>query len=252
MMNLRLAGACCALLMVPLALAGVSGKAAESKAPGVDGDVLAALEKMGAELRSHGNIVLKADTTTEDVLGNGQKLQYAGTLDVQARRPDRFRIAAVSDLKDREFYYDGKAVTVYSPRLHSYASFDAPPTIAETIKRAHDNYGVEFPLSDLFTWGTSEAHPERLTSAFLVRPEHIDGKVCNHYALRQDNVDWQVWIAQDGPALACKLVITKTTDPSLPQYSAVLHWSFPATISEDTFAFAVPKDAQKIMMAKAN
>ena len=228
MINPRTVGICCCLALAPLGALSVPATGAEpqARASEVDADAIAALQKMGAELRSHTNFAVRADVTSEDVLASGQKLQYAGTLDVQARRPDRFKISAVSDLRERHFYYDGDQVTVYSPRLEYYASFAAPPTIAETVRTARDNYDVELPLADLFTWGVDKSQEARVTSAFFVRPEHINGQLCNHYALRQDKVDWQIWIAQDGPALPCKIVITKISDPSQPQYTAVMHWSF--------------------------
>lgn len=253
MINLRIVGICCGVLLLPLGAAGIPANSAEAptKASGVDADAIAALEKMGAELRSHNNVAVKADVTHEDVLGSGQKLQYQGTLDVQARRPDRFKISSVSDVKERHIYYDGKSVTIHAPRQNYYASFDAPPTIAETLKKARAEYDVELPLADLFTWGVDKSREARLTSAFLVRPEHIEGKLCNHYALRQQGVDWQIWIAQEGAALPCKIVITKTGDASQPQYAAVLRWSFPASMSENVFAFAPPTGAKKIMIAKA-
>jgi hypothetical protein len=239
------------LLLLPLAFFGVAsqGADAQSAQSGVDANALAALDKMGAELRSHDLFVLKADVTTEDVLESGQKLQYEGKLEVQARKPDRFKFSAKSDLRERDIYYDGKAVTIHSPRLGYYASFDAPPTIAATVQKARADYDVELPLADLFTWGTDKSNA-KLTSAFLVRPETIAGRKCNHYALRQDKVDWQIWIAESGPALPCKVVITKTSDPSQPQYSAVLNWSFPNSLGDETFAFAPPKDAKKIVVAK--
>jgi hypothetical protein len=86
-------------------------------------------------------------------------------------------------------------------------------------------------------------------SGFFVRDEHVGGQVCNHYAFRNEHVDWQIWIAKDGPALPCKLVITSRDDPAMPQYSAVLHWSFPGSIADSVFAFAPPPSAKKIMIA---
>ena len=120
--------ACASAIVLALTVGGPHLAAAASdtatSASQIDPDAMAALDKMGAELRSHNNFDMKADITHEDVLGSGQKLQYAGTVEVEARRPDRFKMSVVSDLRDREIYYDGKAVTVFSPRLGYYASFD--------------------------------------------------------------------------------------------------------------------------------
>lgn len=249
MTNPQITWACCAaLLMLPTA-SGIAATEQNTAASDVDADAMAALDKMGAELRSHQNFDVKSDVSTEDVLDDGQKLQYVGTVEVQARRPNGFRISAVSDLKDRQIYYDGKSVTVFAPKLGYYATFPAQDTIAKTLDAANKKYGIELPLADLFSWGTDKSLAARVKSAFFVRPEHIDGQVCNHYAFRQERVDWQVWIAESGPALPCKIVITNTTDPAMPQYAAVLHWSFPASIPDNAFAFVPPTDARKIVIA---
>jgi hypothetical protein len=215
-----------------------------------DPDAMAALNKMGAELRTHQNFDMKSDVTMEDVLEGGQKLQYAGTIEVLARRPNAFKISMVSDMKNRQLYYDGKTITQYSPKLGYYASIPAPDTIGETVKILKDEYSVELPLADLFAWGVDKSLEARVLSGFKVGAEHVGDRKCTHYAYRQKNVDWQVWIADDGPALPCKLVITSTTDPAMPQYVSVLHWSFPASIPDGTFAFTPPPSSKKIVIAK--
>lgn len=223
--------------------------ASESK---VDPEAMAALDKMGAELRSHQIFALKSDVTNEDVLDDGQKLQYTGTVEIQARRPDRFKIEAVSDERHRVFFYNGKTVTVFSPRQGYYASFDAPPTIRETLQQASQKFDINLPLSDMFTWGTDPSMPARIKSAFLVGPEKINGQACNHYAFRGPRADFQIWIQQNGPALPCKLVITNREDPAMPQYTSVMHWSFPDSISDSVFAFEAPANAKRIKLAGLN
>ena len=215
----------------------------------IDPDALAALDKMGAELRTHQNFHVKSEVVNEDVLGSGQKLQYAGTVETIARRPNGLRISMVSDTRERQIYYDGKNVTIFSPRLGFYASFPAPNTIGATLAVAKDKYGVEMPLADLYAWGTDPSLNKRIKSGFFVRADQIGGQMCNHYAFRQERVDWQIWIAKDGPPLPCKLVITNTTDPAQPQYTALIHWSFPDSIPDSTFAFVPPETAKKIAIA---
>jgi hypothetical protein len=222
---------------------------APTVSPNVDQDALAALERMGAALRARNIFVMTADVTDEDVLASGEKLQFAGTIEVSARRPDRFKLSIMSDIKDRQIYYDGKQVTVYAPKLGVYGQFTAPATIAQTLRAARERYDIELPLADLFTWGTDNSAAAKLTSGFLVRPERIGGRACDHYAFRQESVDWQIWIAAEGEALPCKLLITSTEDASRPQYTAVMRWTFPNAIAEDVFAFKPPTaGANKIVI----
>ncbi len=217
----------------------------------VDPAAVAALDKMAAALRAHQTFELTADTTNEDVLGSGEKLQYEGKVHIIARRPDRFRVTVVSDTRNREYIYDGRTVTIFSPRQGMYATVAAPPTIRETIQKVRDERGVELPLADLFAWGTDRVSAQKLTSGFLVRPETIEGRSCNHYAFRQPGADWQVWIANDESALPCKIVITNRDDASMPQYTAVLHWDFPTSVAESDFIFDPPSGARQIAIADA-
>ena len=72
---------------------------------------------------------------------------------------------------------------------------------------------------------------------------------CDHYAFRQADVDWQVWIERGKRALPCKIVITTTQDPAQPQYSAVLKWNVAPKFNKATFTFVPPKDAKQIQVA---
>lgn len=248
-MKLRQSFVCCSVAL--LLAAGQAIAAPAPAKPAVDPAAVAALDKMAAALRAHEVFDLAADTTNEDVLGSGEKLQYEGKVRIVARRPDRFRVSVASDTRSRDYVYDGKTVTIFSPKHGMYTTFDAPPTIRETIEMARDKHGVELPLADLFAWGTDRASAKKLTSGFLVRPETIGGRACNHYAFRQPGADWQIWIANDESALPCKLVITNSEDASMPQYTAVLRWSFPKTVADADFIFTPPSGAKKIAMAEA-
>jgi len=234
--------------------AGISCIAAAQSvpAPTVEPDALAGLNRMSAALKAMPDLAFDADVTNEDVLSTGQKLQYAGTLSVDVHRPDGLKLIASSDEKLREFYYDGKSLTIYSPRLKLYATVPAPDTIGKTLAVAKGQYDIELPLADLFTWGADPALQARIVSGYVIRPETINGQSCMHYAFRQKNVDWQIWIEEAAAALPCKLVITDTSDASLPQYSAVLKWHKAAAISAATFHFTPPSDAHEITIADAS
>jgi hypothetical protein len=221
----------------------------EAAIPGRDADAVAALEKMGASLRALQSFGVHADFTQEQVLTSGQKLQFAGTVDVKARRPNAIRVDINSDRQARTLYYDGKTATLFSPHVGYYATFAAPPTIGELLKIASDKYAIDTPLADLFVWGSDAGAAAKLQSAFKVGTATINGKVCDQYAMRQANTDWQVWIEQGGQALPCKLVITTTDDPSMPQYAAVYRWTPQQALAESTFTFTPPANSRKIAIA---
>jgi len=242
---------CCpvgALAQTPTAAPSAAGTVADDP---IDPVAMKAMDEMSAALLRLDTIRIDADATTEVVLVTGQKLQFGGTVQIRARRPDAFKIVASSDGQSRELYYDGKRFTIYAPRIGFYASFDAPPSIGLTIDKARRDYGVELPLADLFTWGLDQTFRARVRQAMVVRPETVEGRSCTHYAFRQEAVDWQIWI-EAGSNLPCKLVITDTTDPAMPQYVSTLRWTTQTPLSASELAFPPPADAQRITMADVN
>jgi hypothetical protein len=233
------------LIVLSLMLAAPAS-AQDQQAPQNDPAAMAALDRMGAALRKHMEVNVRTDFTAEDVLMSGQKLQYGGTIEMVARRPDKLRISLKMGTAERDIYYDGKTVTLAAPTLGVYATTDAPPTIKEMLDQAADKIGIEIPLADLFMWGADPTLAERVTSAFPAGKETIGGQNCEHYAMRQPNVDWQVWIREGADALPCKMVITMTDDPAMPQFSALYHWSSAPPPGPEAYTYKAPEGHNQI------
>jgi hypothetical protein len=254
MLRKILAGPIAVTLAIGLgATAHAQATAAPAPAPATkpDVDALAALNKMGEALRALPAFTITADVTTEQVLESGQKLQYGGDVKIEALRPGAFKISTKSDRQEREIYYDGKSLTLFAPKLGYYASVPAAPTIVATLDLIDDKYGVDVPLADLFSMGLDPALTAKIQSGFHVGPATVNGKACEHYAFRQKEADWQVWIRSDGPALPCKMVITTTQDPAQPQYTAVMNWQASAP-PQAAYTFNPPANSHRITLADAS
>ncbi|HEX5123447.1 MAG TPA: DUF2092 domain-containing protein [Rhodanobacteraceae bacterium] len=219
--------------------------------PAVDPKVLATLKTMGEHMRELKSFSVHADTTIDEVTEDGQKLQFGGTVDYKVRRPDHLRAEINSDRQERTFYYNGKTLTQWAPRMGYYAIVDAPPTLHELGDVLKDKFGISLPLSDLFRWGMDSDDGSGLTEASFVGPAKINGADCGHFAFRQPDVDWQLWLAR-GTYLPCKLVITTLDEPSQPQYVAEFSWKTNISFDDKTFTFEQPKTAHKIEIAVAD
>lgn len=218
--------------------------------PRLDPDAIKALRDMGTYLRSLNAFQVEAVTSTEDVLSDGQKVQFGGVINMVARMPDRLRVSITSDRRDRLFLYDGKQFTVVARRSNQYATVPAPPTIRQLADAIDEKYDVEMPLEDLFRWGGPESHDQAITAAMLVGPSEIGGVTCAHYAFRQDGLDWQVWIQRGAYPLPRKLVLTTTTDEARPQYTATFTWNLAPSFDDGAFAFTPPAGASRIVLAE--
>ncbi|WP_081488995.1 DUF2092 domain-containing protein [Cupriavidus basilensis] len=180
--------------LVALATVLYAGTCCAQDASAVEPKAMDALKSMGTYLRTLQTFSLHSSTTTDQILDNGQKVQFEGSVDYRVRRPNALRADIHSDRVQRSFYFDGKTLTQYAPRMHFYGIVNAPPTIAELFGVLSEKYGVDLPLTDLFYWGTNQERVDEVKSAAYIGPAYVGGIDCDHYAFRQQDVDWQVWI----------------------------------------------------------
>jgi hypothetical protein len=244
------------LLAVAFAAGTVSAAqpTGETSAPteGIEPAAAAALDRMGAALQNLKEFNVHADITTEDVLTSGQKIQLSGSMDLITSRPNRMRAILKLGQAERLLFYDGASLTLYTPEKGYFASFAAPATIRETIDAAFSQHGIEIPLADLFSWSENPSLAGRVKSAFRVGVEPIKGQMCEHYAVRQELVDWQIWIRQGDDALPCKLVITSKLDPAMPQHSATYSWMPAVPSDSDAYTFKPAAGTTEIRFVNAN
>lgn len=240
-------------VMLAACLTSVASRSAAQEAArsstAIDTGAVNALRRMGAYLRSLQRFEVSGTTVRDAVMSDGQTVEMEGTLRYMVRAPDRFRGDINSDRKQRQIIFDGKTLTVYAPRMHYYATVPAPSTIGATLDTARTRYGIDFPIADLFLWGTPRDGVKDLTSARDVGPAHVSGNDTEQYAFRQRGVDWQIWIARGAVPLPVRLVITTTSEESQPRYAATLNWELTPVVSDAVFAFVPPRDASRITLA---
>lgn len=209
-----------------------------------------ALKSMSAYLMTATTLAVTSQGSIDVVTDDGQRIQLDGTTQYKIRRPG-FVIDYESDMKSRRFIYDGKNFTVFSPKLGFYATVPAPATNREVLDLIYQKFGIALPLVDLFKWGegASADRLQAMKSAYAVGTATIDGVETNHYAYREADVDWEVWIQQGNQPLPRKLVIVDRTDASRPTFISRLDWKVNPTFTDADFAFTPGADAKRIELA---
>jgi hypothetical protein len=200
---------------------------------------------MGAFLQTLGRFQVTTEVTGERVLADGQKLQHTATASMDVVRPNKLRVRMASPRSERELIFNGKVVTLYTPALNVYSTAEVVDTIAGMIERLQEKFGVEVPLSDLFLWGTPAAPLDKIQSAMNAGQDFVGDDLCDHYAFRQGNFDWQIWIQTGGKPLPRKIVITNRADEARPQSVSLIDWNLKPTFKDSTFAFMPPKGAKR-------
>jgi hypothetical protein len=239
------------LLAVSLAAPGTYAQTpppAPSKpaANAVDPASIQALKDMGAHLQTLKRFRVSTEVTGERVLKDGQKLQHTARADMDVAPPSKLRARMSSARGERELVYDGKVVTLYAPAQKYYSTVELAGTISELIERLEDKYGVEVPLTDLFRWGTPAAPLDKIESAMNAGQDFIGKDLCDHYAIRQGTIDWQIWITTGAKPLPRKVVITNRADEARPQSVSLISWNLKPAFEDSAFRFTPPQGAKKI------
>jgi hypothetical protein len=235
-----------ASLLAPLRAQQVS--AAESNQ--IEPEAMEALNKMGAYLRTLTVFQVRAEITSEDVLTDGEKVQFTHTANILARKPDRLLVEIDGDQKSRLYLFDGKTFTLFARRAGYYATVNAPATIGDLADVVSEKYNIEIPLVDLFRWDGTSDSTAAITSASNIGPGQVGGVSCEHYAFRQAGLDWQVWLQMGDYPLPRKLVLTTMTDEARPQQVSVLSWNLAPSFNDLTFTFDPPTGVSKITFAE--
>jgi len=241
-----------ALLALSLAAPGVyAQQAAPAATPAatanaVDPASIQALKDMGAHLQTLKRFQLTTELSGERVLADGQKLQHRAVAELDVARPNMLRARMTSARSQREIFYDGKTVTLYTPAQKYYSTFEFTDNLGGLVNKLEERYGVEMPLYDLFVFGTPAAQFDKIESAMNAGQDFIDDDLCNHYAFRQSNVDWQIWITTGSKPLPRKLVITNRSDDARPQSVSLMDWNLKPTFKDSVFKFTPPKGATAV------
>jgi hypothetical protein len=235
----------------PGAPAGTPAPAQKSAPPAAiapDADRL--LKEVGAYIGTAQQFVFHADVTFDHVLPSGQKLQFAAVEEVVLQRPGRIYVEWNGDLGARQFWYNGKTVTLYDPATPFYASSAAPPQIDAMLSQVVPKLDFAPPLADfLYSDPYKQVRPN-IQYGFDLGQNDVGGRNCRTFAFVEKDIDWQIWIENGPQPTPCKLVITYKRQPSQPQFQAVFSdWDFSPRIDPAVFTPQLPAGTQKIPFA---
>jgi hypothetical protein len=223
------------------AAAGSAAQPTDAVNPGA----IQALKEMGAFLQTLKRFEVTTDVSGERVLQDGQKLQHTAMANVYVVRPNKLRARMVSARSERVLVFNGKTATLFTPAQKAYSSVELVDTLDGLADKLQQRYGVEIPLSDLFTWGTPSAPFDKIESAMNAGQDFIGEVLTDHYAFRQGTLDWQIWIEAGSRPLPRKIVITNRSDEARPQSVSLIDWDLKPTFKDSIFTFVPPKGATK-------
>ena len=218
-----------------------------AQAAGVDPAATQILKRMTDYLVGLQQFSVHTQNTLEDVLDSGQRVDLDVSASVIVSRPNRLRAERKGGLLDQVFYYDGRELTLYNPSHKVYATVAAPDKIEGMLNFVRESLGLLVPASDLIYSDAYVLLMEDVSSAIVVGKAVIDGVSCDHLAFSRPGVDFQVWVADGGPPLPHKYVVTDTATPARLSVTTVIsNWDVAPAVSDASFSFVPPPDARAI------
>ncbi len=210
-------------------------------------DPLQVLQKMCDFLKSQQQFTYKAEVADDKVYAGGKKLQYGIDIETFVRRPDHLRVNAEGDLVDKQFYFDGKTITLYDKDDNVYGTLEVPPNIESALEKASKEFGVRVALTDLASPQLYELISKKVKHSLYVGLHKVRGVPCHHLAFDGDEVQLQLWVDAGDKPLPRKVVMNYKNLPAEPEWTAYLSdWNFAPQLNDNLFAFTPPQGAEKI------
>ena len=205
------------------------------------------LRKMCDYLKSLKEFSYKGEVTDDHTYSAGNKLQFAFGLEGYVKRPDKIRLNAKGDLQNKEFFYDGKAITIYDTVKKIYATAAMPATIDEALAKAHSDYGIKLIVAQLAKTNLFEDITAGVKDQVYVGEGTVFGVKCQHVAFDKGQAVVQLWVeASDKPVLR-KVVLTYKEVEFSPQWTMYLtEWNVSPQLAENLFAFTPPPGVEKV------
>ena len=232
---------------VAVAVLAILAAGASSARGEVNPDADEILRSMSSFLGETKAFSLATQISNEVITREGEKLQLNSSATVVLRRPSGLYLARQGRFADVELFFDGKRVVVHGKGLNAYVEREVTGSNDELLVALESELGLDLPGADLLVEDPYAVLVQGITSSSYHGTAYVQGVECHHLSFREDEVDWQLWVATGDRPLPMKYVITTKWLTGAPQYSVEMHdWNFAPSIPADRFTFSPPDGAAKL------
>ncbi|MGI1661772.1 DUF2092 domain-containing protein [Palleronia sp. KMU-117] len=185
------------------------------------------------------------DSTLEIVTTEDQKIGLATSGTVAVARPGSIHATRVGGFSSVELGFDGSTFTLIGRNSNVYAQTVLDGTVDSMIDTLREDHGVILPGADLLMANPQAVLLEGVTDVKDLGSGVIGGQECDHIALRNDELDLQVWIAQGDIPHPCRYVLSARDVPHQPQYDIqIRNWT--TDVAADDLSVEIPDGATEV------
>jgi hypothetical protein len=233
-----------------MAILAATGLATAAEDPVVDPAADMLLQRMGAVLAAADGFTVTNTLTSDESVSTGEIVQLEGKVEIALRRPDGLRASVTGDFGSKDYFFDGAHMVFADGENRTYASVESSGTIDGAIEIMWAEFGVKIPLVDFLTADPYATLMENVQTGFYAGLHMVDGVRHHHLVFIEEEIDWQIWIADGALPLPSKMVITYKMEDGYPQYTATLtDWNLSPGLNDAVFNFVPPTGAIEIEFA---
>jgi hypothetical protein len=181
---------------------------------------------------------------------DGQVIEFGEQRRIVLRRPDGLRLETIrSDGERGMLLFDGRVITAFSETHGIYSKAEVTGTVDDALVYLVRDLEFTLPLARLLHTGFPQLVEDRFAEISYVEENVLFDVVTDHVAIRSDDVDVQMWIAQGDEPLPRRIIINYKNALGQPQFRGdFIGWSLGSDAPADTFAFSPPEGAELIPM----
>jgi hypothetical protein len=201
------------------------------------------IDAMSRYLAAQPALSFNFDTSLDIVTPDDQKLTIASSGSLAMQRPDKLHVIRQGGFALVEATFDGKVLSVLNRDAMAYAQADLPGSVDALVTFMHDELGRPVPGADLLLTDPAAVLMDGAADVKDLGAGVIGGTLCDHFAVRTADVDWQIWVAQGDTPYPCRYIITNKSVAGWPEYRLDLSsWGKGSAAAE--FAFEPPAGAK--------
>ena len=211
--------------------------------------VIDALRQMGATLMAARSFGVRIHVQRNGVLPDGQQVTLLSTTALAMQRPDRLVALVGSDRGNFRLSYDGRTVSLVDLTSNSYGQGAFSGSVEALLAALERQFDIDLPVRDLLAPDPYAALVEPGTTGVMVGQTVVGGVICDHFALRSGETDWEIWLEADGRRLPRMLA---TVDRSLAERPRVVltfeDWTLEPRLPPGVFSTRRPPGATDIVL----
>lgn len=239
-------------MAVVLVLAGTpalaANEAAVAGAAEQDAEAIEILMKMAGFIANAPAFSVTLRSGYDAIQEDGQTIEFGEKRAILIQRPDRLRVEIERSDGDRGLIlFDGKQITAFKADDNVYTRADKAGTVDDALVYLVRDLQITLPLARMLHTGFPQQIRKKIKAISYVEENTLFDVVTDHLAIRSEDVDMQLWVAQGDEPLPRRVILTYKNAPGQPQFRGDFsEWSLAPKGSADSFTFTPPAGAEQI------